>query len=198
MKQATLLILALASVPACAKHNEVDVLHHEAVATAKFYAPRLDALDARVQAIFKRGSTIPASTPGIDAVGQRLAEARDLIVQMRGLVAPGPDGKSSVEKQADAAAKDRRVVDLEKLEHDTHETLDRGITIINDDLGSVESWIAYFDRQALALPAPDHVRAEPVPPMPPASNPEPAPRKTGQVPPATQPTQPATGSAAPH
>jgi hypothetical protein len=189
VKQSTFSLLALAastSLVACAKHNEVEVLHHEAVVTAKYYAPRLDPLDARVQAIFKRGSTIPASTPGIDAVGQRLSEARDMIIQMRSLVAPGPDGKSSVEKQADAAAKDNRIPDLQKLQHDTKETLDRGLTIINDDLATVESWIAYYDRQALALPITgERQPPEVAPPVPPAAAPE------------QQPAG-ATGSAAPH
>ena len=52
----------------------------EAATLAKYYAPRLEALNRRVETIFKRGSTIPANLPGIDAVGQRLTEARDLLV----------------------------------------------------------------------------------------------------------------------
>src|SRR5690606_29338953 len=116
-----LFALALATASAaCGKPNTSNVLQHEVTAAAKFYAPQLDALDARVQAIFKRGSTIPASTPGIDAVGARLTEARDMISQLRNIVAPAADGKSAVEKQAADAVKDGRHRDLEKLVHDTH------------------------------------------------------------------------------
>lgn len=144
-------LLATASLGACAKKNDVATLRHEAVSVAKFYAPKLDALDARVQSIFKRGSTIPANLPGIDAVGQKLTEARDMIIQLRGVVGPGADGKSAVEKQADAAAKDRKTEDLEKLTHDTELMLERGITVINDDLASVESWISQYDNKLLAM-----------------------------------------------
>lgn len=164
------MVLALAVAPACGKHNEVAVLQHEAVAAAKFYAPQLESLDARVQMIFKRGSTIPATTPGIDGVGARLTEARDLIIQLRGLVTPGADGKSAVEKQAAEAAKNRKPAELNKLVHDTHTALDRGITVINDDLQSVESWIAYYDNKALAtsrpMPAPTESPGPGAPPVP--------------------------------
>lgn len=151
VKQA-LFVLALAvAVPACGKHNQVDVLQHEATVAAKFYAPKVEALEARLNAIVKRGETITAdSAPGVQDVGQRLKEARDLLVQLRGIVGPGPDGKSAVEKQAAEAAKNRRVVDLEKLVHDTHSALDRGLTVVNANLQSAEGWLAYYDRRALA------------------------------------------------
>ncbi len=178
MKQACLFVLALAVAPACGKHNDIDVLQHEANSAAKFYAPQLDALDARVQTIFKRGATIPASTPGVDAVTARLTEARDTIIALRGVVAPGPDGKSSVEKQAAIAAKEHKAEELEKLIHNTHAALGSGLTVVNEDLLSVESWIAYLDSQALAMP------------QRPAGNPAPQPDPTATVP-AGQPPGPA-------
>lgn len=171
--KALLLAALLVALPACARKNDVASLQHEAVAVATFYAPKLDGLDQRVQAIFKRGTTIPANLPGIDAVGAKLTEARDLIIQLRGIVAPGADGKSAVEKQAQAAAKENRVEDLEKLIHDTHVTLERGLIVINDNLASVESWIAQFDRNALAsVPAVDipNQPTQPSSPAPPTSD----------------------------
>ncbi len=177
MKQASLFVLALAlAVPACGKHNEVDVLQHEATAAARFYAPKVTALETRLNAIVQRGETITAeSAPGVQEVGARLKEARDLIIQLRGIVVAGPDGKSAVEKQAAEAAKNRRIGDLEKLVYDTHHALDRGLTVINADLASAESWLAYYDRRALAMP-PGAGAAGP------AGGMNPAPSATGQPP----------------
>ncbi len=189
-------LLASASLGACTKKNDVATLRHEAVSVAKYYAPKLDALDARVQTIFKRGSTIPANLPGIDTVGQKLTEARDMIIQLRGVIGPGADGKSAVEKQADAAAKDRKVEDLEKLTHDTEMMLERGITVINDDLSSVESWISQYDNKQLAAVPTRTI--EPMPPAPPTPVTEGA-GATGQPPGAAPaaPAQPAPGGAQP-
>jgi hypothetical protein len=169
------LLAVVAALAACGKKNDVHVLHHEAVTLAKYYAPKLDALDGRVQAIFKRGSNIPGNLPGIEAVGRRLQEARDTIVQLRGILGPGPDQKSAVEKQADAAAKDGKVTELQKLVHDTELTIDRGLTVINDDLNAVEEWIANYDRRTLALAQAPATPAEAPPPPTPAPAPEAAP-----------------------
>jgi hypothetical protein len=177
------LVLALLAAPACGKHNEIDVLVHEVTAIAKHSAPQLEALDKRVQAIFQRGATIPATTPGIEAVGTKLTEARDMIVNLRGQVSPSADGKSAIEKQAAEAAKNRRINDLTKLVHDTEASLERGMTVINADLQSVESWIAYYDRKALAGPV-----APVTPPPPPTTTPDP-----GATPPAVAPAPPQGG-----
>ena len=53
-----------------------------------------------------------------------------MISQLKTAVVPGADGKSVVEKQAAAAAKDRRVTDLQKLVNETELALERGTTII--------------------------------------------------------------------
>jgi hypothetical protein len=179
-------LLASVTAGACAKKNEVATLRHEAVAVAKYYSPKLDALDARVQSIFKRGATIPANLPGIDAVGAKLTAARDNLIQLRGIVSPGPDGKSAVEKQAQAAADGRKVEDLEKLIHDTETTLEHGVTMINDDLQSVEGWISLYDNKALSMTAPAAA---------PMNAPGTSPSATGQ-PPASGQTAPA-GQGAP-
>jgi hypothetical protein len=193
-------LLLICVLAACSKSNDVSTLREEAVQTAAYYQPRLDAADKRVQAIFKRGTTIPANLPGIEEVGKRLTEARDTILQLRGIIAKGPDGKSAVEKQADLAAKDRKVEDLEKLIDDTESTLERGLTVVNADLDSVESWIALYDQginkqePTAAAPPPAQPGAEaatpsPANPVPPTQN------QTGQPPAAVQ-TKPAQPPAA--
>jgi hypothetical protein len=192
-------LLASATASACAKKNDVQTLRHEAVAVAKYYQPKLDVLDARVQSIFKRGATIPANLPGIDAVGAKLTSARDNLIQLRGIVVPGPDGKSAVEKQAQAAADNRKADDLEKLIHDTETTLEHGVTMINDDLQSVEGWISLYDNKALPMTAP----AQPAggqPPMPapsPAQPAAPAPAAQPAPAPAAQPAPAAPVAPAP-
>jgi hypothetical protein len=163
-------LFLLAVAASCGKPNEAALLEQEAVSLAKYYQPKLDSLDQRVQAIFKRGTTIPANLPGIDEVGKRLSEARDGIIQLRGIIGPGPDGKSAVEKQAQTAAKDHKIEDLEKLVHDTEVALDHGVTVVNDDLDAVEGWIAQYDRTAAVTPA----EQKPTPQAPtPAPTPEP-------------------------
>lgn len=189
MKRLLLIAVVLA---ACGKSNDVSTLHQEAVELASYYQPRLDAADKRVQSIFKRGTTIPANLPGIEEVGRRLTEARDTIVQLRGIVAKGPDGKSAVEKQADLAAKDRKVEELDKLVQDTEETLDRGLRIVNDDLASVESWIALYD-QGITRQEPS---AAPPPTIPTPTEPAPA-APAAATPPQTGAGQPPAATAQP-
>lgn len=181
-------LLLIGLLAACGKSNDVSTLHQEAVQTAAYYQPKLDAVDKRVQSIFKRGTTIPANLPGIEEVGRRLTEARDTIIQLRGIIAKGPDGKSAVEKQADLAAKDGKVNDLQKLIEDTDETVQRGLTVVNDDLNSVESWIALYDQGINKQEA-----AAPTPPAPAEATPTPTATQpqtgAGQAP-AAAPQQP--------
>src|SRR5689334_22323987 len=191
-------LLLIGLLVACGKSNDVATLHQEAVTQAAFYQPKVEAADKRVQAIFKRGTTIPANLPGIEEVGKRLTEARDTIVQLRGIVGKGPDGKSAVEKQADIAAKENKVEDLEKLNDDTEATLDTGLRVVNDDLDAVESWIALYDQGINkqtneTAPAPTNgqtpgTTAEGNTTTPPTQN------QTGQPAPAVQQPEPTKGA----
>lgn len=187
------LLLVLALMPACGKSNDVQHLKEEAVVLAKAYDTKLKAVDRRVQIIFKRGTTIPANLPGIEEVGKRLTEARDTIIQLRGIVGEGPDKKSALEKQAEAVAKDRKVDDLRKLVHDTETTMENGLRVINDDLDAVESWIAQYD-QGLAQEAKATATA-PVAEPPPTGQASPPP--TVSAPPTAVAPNPGQGSAAP-
>ncbi|HEX5058743.1 MAG TPA: hypothetical protein VFV99_05245, partial [Kofleriaceae bacterium] len=127
---------------------------------------------------------------GIEEVGKRLQEARDTIVKLNGIVGKIPDrehpgdNRSALERQAEAAAKAGKVADLQKLLHDSEEELERGLTIINDDLDAVEAWLANYDRKTLALnvaaPAGGQTgeqapAANPEQPVNPAQPPAPAP-----------------------
>ena len=185
------LFVVVALLPACGKQNDVNSLKEEAILVAKSYPDELTAVNKRVQSIFKRGTTIPANLPGIEEVGKRLTEARDTILQLRGIISKGPDGKSAVEKQADLAAKEGKVVDLDKLVQDTEETLDHGLRVINADLDSVESWIALYDQginkqePTAAAPPPPAAGAEGTTPSP-ANVIPPTQNQTGQPPPAVQ------------
>ena len=174
------IVVALAVLPACGKHNDAATLREEAVQMAKFYQPKVDELQQRVDAIFARGKSIPGNLPGIEDVGRRLQEARDTLQKLRGVIGTSPaDTKSAVEKQADEAAKAGKVADLRKLVHDTEELVDTSLTVVNTDLDSVEAWIANYDRKTLALMAPPAGSAaepgtgnEPVPPTPAPAQPE--------------------------
>jgi hypothetical protein len=139
--------LLLAVLASCAKPNDIKTLHQETLVTEAYYKAELEQLDKRVQAIFKRGTTIPANLPGIEDVGKRLTEARDTLVQLKQIAYnPGPDGKTALEKQADDAAKKRSVDQLAKLNYDTERALADGTLIIRDDLSTVENWIALYDQ----------------------------------------------------
>ena len=193
--KAILFVAALALAAACGKHNDAAILQEEANTLAKHYQAKpdrpsqLELLDQRVQAIFKRGSTIPGNLPGIEDVGKRLQEARDTIVKLNGIVGKGPDGKSALEKQAEAAAKAGKVDDLQKLVHDSEEELERGLTVINDDLDAVEAWIANYDRKTLAMNVAAPAGGQTGEPAPAAPNPGEQPVNPAQ-PSAPAPAQP--------
>jgi len=199
MKRFLVLAASIISLAACGKPNDVKTLHHEAIVVAQAYQTQLLELDHRLNEIFKRGTTIPGNLPGIEVVTPRLTEARDGINQLRQIVGmPGDKDKSAVEKQADEAAKNRKVADLEKLIHDTERTLGEGTTIIRADLTTVENWIAQYDQGTNrvggaqpAAPQPEGGQPPaPAPQVPPPGNPG-APAGTPPAPPAPSGAQPA-------
>lgn len=198
--KAYLLVVALAVTAACGKPNDAHVLQHEAKALAKYYEPRLDALEKRLNEIFQRGQTIPGNLPDVRELGPRLTEARDQLVKLQGIVKAGAGQASAIEQQAETAAKENRVEDLRKLVHDAEATLDRGVTIITANLDTVENWIAQYDRKLLANLGPVQQPSEPAPVDEPAApEAEPAP-EAGQAAPAAQPTpaQPTPAPAQPN
>jgi hypothetical protein len=185
------LLVMLLALGACGKKNDLPILQHEAGTLAKYYQPKLEELDQRIQAIMKRGQTIPADFPGVKEVGLQLQEARDQVAKLRGVVgSPSSGQKSAVESQADAAAKDGKIADLRKLLHDTELMLDHGMTLITSDLDAVESWIYHYDHKTLAMNTASPTGEQPGQPETPATGQPPAAGAQGSA-------APAQGSAAP-
>lgn len=199
MHLAVALTAAVVALGACGKKNDVPILQHEASMLAQHYQKQLDGLDERIQAIMKRGETIPADFPGVKEVGQELQEARDQTVKLRGIV--GTKGqKSPVEIQADAAAKDGKLLELQKLVHETEEALVHGMTLINTDLNAVETWIYQYDNKTLAMNAPAAAEqpGQAVPVNTPATDqPPPAAQQGSAQAPAAEPPKPPTEQAKP-
>jgi len=74
-------LMASLVLGACEKSDNVTQLHAEAVATAKYYAPRVDELAKRRDSIFQRGRAVPGNLPDVpeivrvgDAIVPRLAD----------------------------------------------------------------------------------------------------------------------------
>jgi len=120
--KAFLLVVALAVIPACGQGNDIAALQHEAVTLTKYYRPKLESLDKRIGAIFDRGKTIPGNLPGIQDVGRRLQEARETLTKLHELV-EGTPTTPSLDKQAEAAAKEGNALELEKIVDESEEAL---------------------------------------------------------------------------
>ncbi|HEU4615734.1 MAG TPA: hypothetical protein VFS15_26745 [Kofleriaceae bacterium] len=184
-----LLVVALAVIPACGQGNDIAALQHEAATLTKYYRPELESLDKRMGAIFERGKSIPGNLPGIQDVGRRLQEARETLAKLHELIEGSPT-KPALDKQAEAAAKDGKALELEKIVDESEEALAAGVTIVNDDLAAGESWLAQYDRGMLAMATPAPAQAaEPAPtaedaaaPTEPVNTPQ-----TGQPPAAQEP-----------
>ena len=181
--KAYLLVVALAVTSACGKQNDAHILQEEAVTLTNHYRTELAKLDTRVQDILKRASNIPGNLPDVKEVGLRLHEARKTLEQLKTVV--GEKEKSPVKEQAETAAKANKIRELRKLVHDTEVTLEHGVTVVNAELDTVESWIDQYERRTLAM-APPAPAPEPAPAGAPATDPG-APPATEQ-PAAAQPT----------
>jgi hypothetical protein len=64
---------------------------------------------------------------------------------------PGPDGKSQIEKEADAAAKDGKVAELNKLIGESNEKLEVGTRVITSELNIAETWLITAESRKLAM-----------------------------------------------
>ena len=138
MLRLSLIVLALAS---CAKPDDTATLRDEAVAVAKYYRPAVDALHKRGLAIVERGGKLGVNLPGSDVATRQLTLAGGQLNELNNLVTPGPDGKSAIEKQADAAAKDGKVGELQKLIDESNEKLEDGTRLVGQELNVAENWL---------------------------------------------------------
>jgi len=184
------LLLSIALLAACGKPNDVVARQAEVVALVRYYQPRIDALDRRLQAIFKRGQTIPANIPGVVEVGKRATEAKDAIKELQNNLVPGPDQKSELEKRAGELAKQNKLDELDKVIDEASENSEHLVTVANDDLYIVETWIAQYDRAGAPAPAPEKETAAPKPDEPP-----PMPKGAPNVPAANAPQAPTPANA---
>jgi hypothetical protein len=178
MKPFKALLLTSLVLGACEKSNDITQLHEEAVATAKYFGPRVDDMAKRKQAIFQRGRNVPGNLPDVPEIINLINEAGAKIDEMHGIAASNNGGKSALETQADQLAKDGKLDELRKLIDESAEKLDEDWTIANGDLTKVESWLWQYEQ--------GHANAAP----PPQKNPS----DTGETPPAAAPE--GAGSAA--
>ena len=150
------ILFVLASVAGCEKPNNVPALHDHAVAIARYYKPAVETLNTRGEDIVKRGGKLGGAMTGGENASRAISMAGQQLAELRGLVMPGPDGKSQIEKQADAAAKDGKVAELDKLIGDSNEKLEVGTRVVTSELNVAETWLinAESRKAAMAMAAP--------------------------------------------
>lgn len=129
------MLFCLVALTACAKTDDLSRLHEEAVTVAKYYQPKLAALDDRIKAIAQRGSSLPATQPGLPNANQLFGMAKAKLAEARALA-------GSIEKEAAELATKNDAAGLGKLADETREKLEHDITEVVDSLGTVESWLA--------------------------------------------------------
>ncbi len=164
MKCLNALLMTSLVLGACEKSDNVTQLREQAVAIGKTYTPRAEELDKRRQEIFQRGKNVPGNLPDVPEVVRLIGEAGDKITEMKGIT-------SAIDKQAEDAAKNKKVDELQKLIDESQEKLEADETIANEDLTRVEGWLWQYE-QGHATPA-----AAPKEPVP-------TPNETGEPPPA--------------
>ncbi|MEO8842551.1 MAG: hypothetical protein ABI591_15690 [Kofleriaceae bacterium] len=148
------ILFVLASAAGCEKPNNVPTLHDEAVAIAQYYRPAVEMLNVRGEDIVKRGGKLGGAMAGGENASRAFSMAGQQLAELRALVLPGPDGKSQIEKQADAAAKDGKVAELEKLVGETSEKLEVGTRVITSELNLAEAWLVVAESRKLAMATP--------------------------------------------
>jgi hypothetical protein len=147
----TPILFVLASVSGCEKPNNTPALHDEAVAIGHYYRPAVETLNARGEDIVKRGGKLGGAMTGGENASRAISMAGQQLAELRGLVMPGPDGKSQIEKEADAAAKDGKIADLNKLIGESNEKLEVGTRVITSELNIAETWLITAESRKLAM-----------------------------------------------
>ena len=176
LSRTTPILFVLASAAGCEKPNNVPALHDEAVAIAHYYRPGVETLNSRGEDIVKRGGKLGGAMTGGENASRAISMAGQQLAELRGLVMPGPDGKSQIEKEADAAAKEGKAADLNKLIGESSEKLEVGTRVITTELNVAETWLltAESRKAAMAMATPPAVDPGSAPVASPASPGEPA------------------------
>ena len=163
MKCLNVLLMTSLVLGACEKSDNVTQLHEQAIAIGKTYAPRVDELAKRRDSIFQRGKNVPGNLPDVPEIVRLIGEAGDKITEMKGIT-------SAIDKQADDAAKNKKVDELQKLIDESHEKLETDETVANEDLTRVEGWLWQYEQGRGTSAAP------------PKEIPVPTPNETGEPP----------------
>jgi hypothetical protein len=143
MKPFTALLMTSLVLGACEKSNDITQLHEDAVATAKYYGPRVDDMIKRKDALGRHD--VRENVPDIAELRKLNTEANDKISEMHGIASADASGKSALEKQADQLAKDGKIDELRNLIDESQEKLDKDWTIANDDISKLEGWVWQYE-----------------------------------------------------
>ena len=148
MKHLSTLLFVLAAATGCSKSSdEIPELRDDATAIVKYYTPRLDTLEQRLQDVLHDSGRVPKNLPGSDEATRALVDARDKLVELRNL------GKN-IEKQAPQLANEGKVTELQNLVEGEEMRYEEGTTFVHENLQEVESWLANAIRaQGSAKPA---------------------------------------------
>jgi hypothetical protein len=185
------LALALLSVPACAKSNDVEPLQKEATSLAAYYTAQIDALERRTLDLEK---TIvkQRSHPDIGEAVRLFNEARGKLAELKGMAQKAPGAiamasggaKDPAPKKVGSGSNEEAAPDpdpkwrLERLVDEMKERFQLGIVETNSRLDAVESWIAAAERYVAPTAAPVADEAPPAPAEPAAPTAEqPAPTR---------------------
>jgi len=148
-----LFVVALAVSPACGKHNDAQILQHQAEVLVKYYKPKLTTVATRIDRIMERGKQIPGDAPGVRDLGARLQEAHETYNKLKAELDP-KENPSPVLEKAKAAASERNIGKLEQLVAETEETIEHGLTVIDANLDTIEAWLYQYDAKTLAMATP--------------------------------------------
>jgi hypothetical protein len=142
-----LLVVCLALSACGQRRDDLRVRQDEAIALAKYTQPRLDQLRKRITGVLEQLATMQSGT-GLATARGLTQEAQGRWLELDGIAGPRAGGMSTIEKQAEAAAKANRRDDLEHLLVEARAKLDAGFLVIDEDLATVEFWLGQQDPRA--------------------------------------------------
>ncbi len=142
------------TVAGCEKPNDLPALRADTAAIGAYYEPVVVALTTRGGAIVERGGKLGIAYPGGEAANKAITMAGQQLAELRNLVSKGADGKSELEKQADAAAKEGNFAELAKLNDEASEKLEVGTRVITNELNIADHWLGYAEAAKAAMQPP--------------------------------------------
>lgn len=131
---AALLLLSSVALTACEKAADMPTLEKEANGLRDEEKPKLDDLDRRVTPLLEAGRKLPRQTPGLEAAGSLLGEARGAIDQIRATMA---SEQTDVERAVQSGTVENLVGVVDRM----RATFDRDEVVATADITSVESWM---------------------------------------------------------